>query len=141
MRRNSHRILLSAAIAAVLTLLGTSGVGTAAAAPEPTPAVTFVAGCDGSKHVQPRTLSSIFCADAGVIVKDIRWVAWTDAFAAGYGTEHRNLCIPDCAAGRYAVYPVAIWLFAPKKGAFTRVSLYSSVVKPPETYQLTGMVR
>lgn len=139
MRRNSFRILVVAAFAAVVALFGTAGP--ASAAPAPTPVVTVVGGCDGSKQVQPRTLSSIFCADAGIIVKDIRWLAWTDAFAVGYGTEHRNLCIPNCAAGKYTVYPVGVYLFAPKKGAFTQVSLYSSVVKPPETYQLTGFVR
>lgn len=132
---------VAVAVSGVVVMLGLSGVGPAAAAPSPTPAVTVVGGCDGAKLVQPRTLSSIFCADVGVIVSDITWLAWTDAFAVGFGTENRKLCEPNCAAGKIAKYPVGIWLFAPKKGAFTQVSLYSSITGPPETYQLTGYVR
>ncbi|ATD72682.1 MULTISPECIES: hypothetical protein [Gordonia] len=135
------RVCVTAAIAATLGLFGVAGTGTAVAAPSPTPAVTVVGGCDGAKLVQPRTLSSIFCADVGVIVSDITWLAWTDGFAAGFGTENRKLCKPDCASGSIAKYPVGIWLFAPKNGAFTQVSLYSSIAGPPETYQLTGHVR
>ncbi|GAC02439.1 hypothetical protein GONAM_54_00660 [Gordonia namibiensis NBRC 108229] len=133
--------MCAVAVSGVVVMLGLSGGGTAAAAPSPTPAATVVGGCDGAKLVQPRTLSSIFCADVGVIVSDITWLAWTDAFAVGFGTENRKLCEPNCAAGKVAKYPVGIWLFAPKKGAFTQVSLYSSITGPPETYQLTGFVR
>lgn len=135
------RTCVAAAVSGVVVMLGLAGVGTAAAAPSPTPAATVVGGCDGAKLVQPRTLSSIFCADVGVIVSDITWLAWTDAFAVGFGTENRKLCEPNCAAGKIAKYPVGIWLFAPKKGAFTQASLYSSITGPPETYQLTGYVR
>ncbi|GAB88528.1 hypothetical protein [Gordonia rhizosphera] len=125
-----------AALATLVTSAASAGSGSATAAP--TPATSIVYGCDGAKLVQPRTLSSIFCADLGIIVTDITWLGWTDPFAVGYGTEHRNLCEPTCAAGRYAVYPVGVYLFAPQRGAFTEVSLYSSVTAPPETYQLTG---
>ncbi len=135
------RTCVAAAVSGVVLMLGLGGVGTATAAPSPTPAATVVGGCDGAKLVQPRTLSSIFCADVGVIVSDITWLAWTDAFAVGFGNENRKLCEPNCAAGKVAKYPVGIWLFAPKKGAFTQVSLYSSITGPPETYQLTGYVR
>ncbi|GAA14982.1 hypothetical protein [Gordonia alkanivorans] len=135
------RACVAVAVSGVVVMLGLSGGGAAAAAPSPTPAVTVVGGCDGAKLVQPRTLSSNFCADVGVIVSDITWLAWTDAFAVGFGTENRKLCEPNCAAGKIAKYPVGIWLFAPKKGAFTQVSLYSSITGPPETYQLTGYVR
>ncbi|ASR05409.1 hypothetical protein [Gordonia rubripertincta] len=135
------RTCVAVAVSGVVVMLGLAGVGTATAAPPPTPAATVVGGCDGAKLVQPRTLSSIFCADVGVIVSDITWLAWTDAFAVGFGTENRKLCEPNCAAGKVAKYPVGIWLFAPTKGAFTQVSLYSSITGPPETYQLTGYVR
>ncbi|MDS1113357.1 hypothetical protein RD149_06215 [Gordonia westfalica] len=132
---------VAVAVSGVVVILGLSGVGPAAAAPSPTPAVTVVGGCDGAKLVQPLTLSSIYCGDAGVIVTNVTWLAWTDTFAAGFGTENRKLCKPSCAAGKVASYPVGIWLFAPKEGAFTQVSLYSSITGPPETYQLTGYVR
>lgn len=135
------RTCVGVAVSGVVVMLGLAGVGTATAAPPPTPAATVVGGCDGAKLVQPRTLSSIFCADVGIIVSDITWLAWTDTFAVGFGNESRKLCEPNCAAGKVAKYPVGIWLFAPKKGEFTQVSLYSSITGPPETYQLTGFVR
>ncbi|MCX2755382.1 MULTISPECIES: hypothetical protein [Gordonia] len=115
--------------------------GEAIAAPSATPVVTVVGGCDGAKQVRPRDLSSIYCGDAGVIVTQITWLGWTDAWAAGYGTMHRKLCKPDCATGGIKSTPVAIWLFAPARGEFTRVSLYTSVTSPPQTYRLTGFVR
>ncbi|WP_241548487.1 hypothetical protein [Gordonia alkanivorans] len=141
MRRNIFRTCVTTAVTAVIALVGIAGLGDAGAAPAPVPAASVVGGCDGTKLVRPQTLSSIYCGDAGVLVTQITWLAWTDTFAVGYGTEHRKLCIPNCAAGKVATYPVGIWLFAPKKRAFTQVSLYSSVTTPPETYQFTGFVR
>lgn len=101
-------------------------------------AVTVVRSCSNAKQVQPRDLTSIFCGDMGLYVLDITWIGWTDGWAAGYGTERRKLCKPDCATGGIASRPVGIWLFAPSRGKFTKISLYSSATAPPKTYRLTG---
>ena len=135
------RVFIVTVAAALLGLVGLAVPSEAVAAPLATPVVTVVGGCDGAKQVRPRNLSSIYCGDAGVIVTQITWLGWTDAWAAGYGTRHRKLCKPDCATGGVESSPVAIWLFAPSRGEFTRVSLYSSVTSPPQTYRLTGFVR
>ncbi|ALG87013.1 hypothetical protein ACH46_18150 [Gordonia phthalatica] len=136
------RILGAGLAAAFLTL--STAVGTSAsadAAPNGKHEVTTVVrSCTGAKQIRPRDLTSISCGDMGLYVTGIAWVGWTDGWAAGYGTEHRKLCKPDCATGRTASRPVGVWLFAPKAGNFTRVSLYSSVTAPPETLRLTGNV-
>ncbi|WP_347957038.1 hypothetical protein [Gordonia aichiensis] len=125
-----------AATALGLTLLTGAPANAAPAARHD--AATVVRSCSGAKQVQPRNLTSIYCGDMGVYVTDITWLGWTDNWAAGFGTEHRKLCVPNCASGGVATAPVGIWLFAPHRGDFTRVSLYSSVTAPPQTHQLTG---
>lgn len=134
--------LLIAVVAVLFAFAGlvVAAPGPAQAAPEPTEVVSVVRDCAGAKQIQPRTLSSIFCGDAGVIVSDITWPIWVDGFAVGYGTEHRKLCRPDCATGGVATRPVGVYLFAPERGNFTRVSLYGSPFEPPITHRLTGYV-
>lgn len=141
--RSIHPRFVSAFLAAaLLTLaLAVSGTAPAQAAPNPEHQVTTVVrSCTGAKQVQPRDLTSIYCGDMGRYVTGITWLGWTDGWAAGYGTEHRKLCKPDCATGGTASRPVGVWFFAPRSGNFTRVSLYSSVTAPPDTLQLTGYV-
>lgn len=139
-RSACSRLIVSSLAAAVLGL--TTLVGTAApahAAPGPRhEATTVVRDCAGAKQIRPRNLTSIYCGDMGLYVTGITWIGWTDDWAVGYGTEHRKLCVPNCATGRTATRPVGIWLFAPQRAAFTRVSLYSSATEPPQTYRLTG---
>ncbi|GAC67544.1 hypothetical protein GS4_08_01290 [Gordonia soli NBRC 108243] len=112
----------------------------ALASAAPTTARTVIYDCSGKASISPRTISSIFCGDAGVVVTDVTWPIWTDGGAVGIGTEHRKLCVPNCAAGRSAVYPVGIWLYAPVRGEFTRVMLYP-LNGAVEQYQLTGTRR
>lgn len=135
--------LATGSLATIALAAGVSAVAAAPAhaAPGAQPVATVVHNCAGVKQIQPRDLTSIYCGDMGLYVTNITWIAWTDGGAAGFGTEHRKLCKPNCAAGRTASRPVGVWLFAPVKGAFTEVSLYSSVTAPPETYRLTGYSR
>lgn len=134
--------LLIAIVTALLavTAMTVAGQAPAPAAPAPTEAATVVRDCGGAKQIQPRTLTSIYCGNTRVIVSTITWLAWVDGFAVGYGTEHRKLCRPDCATGGFASRPVGIYLFAPVRGNFTRVSLYGSALAPPVTHRLTGYV-
>lgn len=133
--------VLGACLGAVLLALALT-VGTVApaqAAPDTQhEAVTVVRSCSSAKQIQPRNLTSIFCGDMGLYVINITWIGWTDGWAAGYGTERRKLCKPNCADGQIASRPVGVWLFAPNRGQFTKVSLYSSVTAPPQTFRLTG---
>ena len=48
---------------------------------------------------QPKELV-LYCADAGQIVRDIRWFNWGELSATGEGTVDTNLCDPNCAEGK-----------------------------------------
>jgi hypothetical protein len=50
------------------------------------------------------------CADDGVRVEGLTWSAWTATAAAGHGTLLENQCVPNCAEGKFAKYPVAVTL-------------------------------
>jgi hypothetical protein len=50
------------------------------------------------------------CADDGIRVEGLTWSAWTASGAAGQGTLLENQCVPNCAAGKFARYPVAVTL-------------------------------
>lgn len=141
--RSIHSRFVSAFITAALLIVTLAMGGTAPAQAAPNAKLevtTVVRSCAGAKQIQPRNLTSIHCGDMGRYVTNITWLGWTDGWAAGYGTEHRKLCKPDCARGGVASRPVGIWLFAPHAGNFTRVSLYSSASAPPQTFRLTGHV-
>ena len=126
---------------ALLVVGGGITINAAHAHAAPTPATTVVRGCDGSKLIRPQTLSSIYCGDAGIIVARINWLAWTDGWALGQGTEYRKRCVPDCATGGVDTRQVWVWLFAPVRGNFTKVSLLDSLTDlNPDTHQLTGYV-
>jgi hypothetical protein len=67
----------------------------------------------------------------------IDWRTWTRTGASGSGIEKINLCRPDCAAGHYGDYPVAITLSRPGrlKGRrlFTRLDLRYTSRRPAGT--------
>jgi hypothetical protein len=50
------------------------------------------------------------CADAGLVVDDIHWSSWGPDVAEGDGTEHRNLCQPNCAEGTFVTSPAHVVL-------------------------------
>ena len=51
-----------------------------------------------------------FCADAGVLVYDIKWKSWGYNGAEGTGTYSENLCEPNCAEGKRVSAPVNLTL-------------------------------
>ena len=51
------------------------------------------------------------------------WASWTPTVARGSGAIWIDNCTPDCAAGKFAPYAVAIVAFRPVKGHFTRLTL------------------
>ncbi len=61
------------------------------------------------KAVRPRPVI-VYCADAGVRLKSLRWPRWGGELARGRGTAWVNDCIPFCAAGTFHRRPVRVWL-------------------------------
>jgi hypothetical protein len=53
------------------------------------------------------------CATGDDYVTPITWSSWTRTAASGTGTFHLDLCEPDCAAGPYKLYQVAVSLTDP----------------------------
>ena len=51
-----------------------------------------------------------FCADAGVLVYDIKWKSWGYNGAEGTGTYSQNLCEPNCAEGKRVEEQVDLYL-------------------------------
>jgi hypothetical protein len=81
--------------------------------------VGVVADCASAEpHALSREPSSIVltCADAGLRIEGLTWTEWTDS-AAGHGTLWENQCVPNCAEGKFAKYPVAVALSAVRSSA------------------------
>ena len=99
--------------------------------------VGVVADCASAEpHALSREPSSIVltCADAGLRIEGLTWTEWT-ASAAGHGTLWENQCVPNCADGQFAKYPVAVALSAVRSSAdgpwFSRLKLTWEGDRPP----------
>jgi hypothetical protein len=68
-----------------------------------------------------------FCADAGVLVYDIKWKYWGYNGAEGTGTYSENLCEPSCAEGKRVEEEVDLYLSGIEIIEGKRVLRYLSV--------------
>jgi|SRR5689334_12028778 len=100
--------------------------------------VGVVADCASAEpHALSREPSSIVltCADAGLRIEGLTWTEWTASAAAGHGTLWENQCVPNCADGQFAKYPVAVALSAVRSSAdgpwFSRLKLTWAGDRPP----------
>jgi hypothetical protein len=110
----------------------------APSSPAVAPDVGVVADCASA---EPFTLSRepssivLACADDGIRVEDLAWSAWTASGAAGHGTLLENRCVPNCAEGNYAKYPVAVTLSGVTSSAegpwFKRLTVTWERDRPP----------
>jgi hypothetical protein len=118
-----------------------SAVASPASAPNTAAAVADVGVVADCASAEPHTLSRepssivLTCADAGIRIEGLTWVTWTDSAAAGHGTLWENQCVPSCAEGKFAKYPVAVALFAVRSSAdgpwFSRLKLTWAGNRPP----------
>jgi hypothetical protein len=53
----------------------------------------------------------------------LRWTAYNSRQGIGRGVVWLDDCDPSCADGHFSAFPVAVHVFAPKKGHFTRLTL------------------
>jgi len=51
-----------------------------------------------------------FCADAGVLIYNIKWKSWGYNGAEGTGTYSENLCEPSCVEGKRVEEQVDLYL-------------------------------
>lgn len=71
-------------------------------------AVTW-SGCEHRPRVRPMAII-VACADANFYVTRISWSQWRPTRAIGVGTAHVNDCTPNCAAGHFHTFRVAVRL-------------------------------
>lgn len=65
---------------------------------------------DCTTYVQQPTALTLYCADAGQVLRDIRWFNWGELSATGEGIVDTNLCDPNCAEGEVVSTKVKITL-------------------------------
>jgi hypothetical protein len=94
-------VLLGLAVA----MIGVAAAGAATRA-------RVVGNCTRSQ-VRPSTIV-IACADAGVQLTHLRWRSFGGPRARATGDYTFNDCTPNCAAGHFHSYPVAVVLSRPK---------------------------
>lgn len=68
-----------------------------------------------------RPTTIYFSADAGNVATGLSWPVWTTSRAVGRGKRDEISCVPDCAAGTAAAYPVTVTMTDPVAGRFTTV--------------------
>jgi hypothetical protein len=102
------------------------------------PDVGVVADCASAEpFALSREPSSIAlaCADDDIRVEGLTWSAWTASGAAGHGTLLENRCVPNCAEGNFAKYPVAVALSRVKSSRegpwFSRLTVTWERNRPP----------
>ena len=123
----------SLALAAACLLAGGGAAGPVTAiASSPVP--TF-AGCAGvAPQIKPRSIL-VACGDGNFYLDRLTSKRWTRRDAVGAGTGHQNDCRPNCAAGRFHAYQLAIRLTRPEtcrlgRRRFTRLTYSFTAGKP-----------
>ena len=69
-------------------------------------AVPVISDC-GKFSAKPKEIT-LFCADAGAVLRNLSWSSWGGAKASATGIKSANDCSPNCAAGHFHSYPVAV---------------------------------
>jgi hypothetical protein len=101
------------ALVAVAALAALSGCGepalqTANAAGQATPAAqTVIWNCGTVAASRPRALT-LACGDGNAVLGGLRWQQWGYENATATGTATENVCLPDCARGRWVHFPVQV---------------------------------
>jgi hypothetical protein len=72
----------------------------------PPTAVAWISNC-GPLVSAPKSLV-LACADANYALSKLTWRAWGKATATAKGSAVANDCTPNCAAGKFHSYPVAV---------------------------------
>lgn len=111
---------------------------TAPGSPPSASSVGVVANCTSAEPFALSTKPSsivLACADDGVGVEGLTWAAWTPTAARGHGTLWENQCVPNCAEGKLAKYPVAVTLSAVEPSSkgpwFSRLTITWGHDRPP----------
>lgn len=102
------------------------------------PALARIQPCSGAPTVRPRSYV-ISCADANTELVGMHWRRWTGRTAVGSGSFVRNLCVPNCAAGRYVRSSATVSLNRPL--AVGRQRLFSEMAVRFRSGHRSALVR
>jgi hypothetical protein len=89
-------------LAVLVALLAIPAVATASSSR------TLAINC-GRKEYKPREII-LTCADAGILVDQLRWSSWNATKAVATGSYVENTCSPTCSAGHTVSRPVKVTL-------------------------------
>jgi hypothetical protein len=130
------RLRLSIA-AGLLAVAGVASATVVAAAPASARASqVVVVGCNGNGQVRPHGFDNFGCMPSQEFLTGLTWTSWRSV-AFGQGTLKVNTCTPNCAAGKYARFPVltVLWRARPRphhpgQSYFTRLTWIFSGKRP-----------
>jgi hypothetical protein len=146
---NRNRSISTALAAAATAALG-AGLGaglaqamSAGAATTPVPKYV-VLNCSESPVAQPANWTP-FCADYGVVLKNMHWTSWTSHLASGYGTVSEDDNYPSHAEGKIYTVPVLVTLWGsatveshPGDGTYTEMTLIFPGQRPAVYEKVNG---
>jgi len=94
-----------------ITLLACASVA-ATAASASLARVPVFGGCTSKVRLRPRAIL-FACADGNFFATGLRWTRWDGREATAVGVGRQNDCTPNCAAGHFHSYSLAVRLSAP----------------------------
>lgn len=96
----------------VATVAIVCGAVTATAAAGTVARVPVFGGCTSNVRVRPRSVT-FACADGNFYATGLRWMRWGARAATATGVGRQNDCTPNCAAGHFHAYRIAVTLSRP----------------------------
>ena len=108
MRRALRSRLIRWSALTALLVIGATTVALGAG-----PRVKFPSRCTNSVYRPHHFVAA--CADAGLIVKKIRWHHYGSRYAKGRGEAVFKTCIPDCASGGLGHSRAKVRLYRPRR--------------------------
>jgi hypothetical protein len=94
-----RKLLLLSAFLAVLVPVAVAG------------GKTYVGPCTAQQKAayKPHRMV-VTCADAGFVLRHLKWSSWGARSAHGRGQAYINTCKPNCASGKFKPYAVKVKL-------------------------------
>jgi len=129
----------AAALGAGIAQAIPAGATTARSAPK-----YVVLSCKGKPVSKPANWTP-FCADQGVVLKNMHWPSWTSHLASGYGTVYENDNYPNHAQGKIYKVPAVVTLWGsatvknhPSDRTYTKMTLMFPGRRPAVYKKLNG---
>jgi len=138
------------AVSCVLAAITAAGLGAGLAQARPAGAATtsapryVVLNCHGKPVTKPASWTP-FCADYGVVMKNMHWTSWTSHLASGYGTVYENDNYPSHASGKIFKVPVLVTLWGsasvkshPGDDTYTKMTMIFPRKRPAVYVKVNG---